>query len=113
MLKFAKDRRKWLRWLFESKKRFGTRILNYTVTSNHIHLLVQDGGGRDVLPKSIVEDIKDKLGFRAIGRKVVGTGDGYELKENVASYSNDFGAKMSTLRSENSFKWRVYEMNSK
>lgn len=63
--------------------------------------------------KSFVEDIKDKLGYRAIGRKVVGTGDGYELKENVASYSNDFGAKMSTLRPENSFKWRVYEMNSK
>ncbi len=41
-----------------------------------------------------VEDIKDKLGFSAINRKVVDTGDGYELKENVASYSGDFGAKM-------------------
>ena len=63
--------------------------------------------------KFFVEDIKDKLGYKAIGRKVVGTGDGYELKENVASYSADFGAKMSVLRPENSFKWRVYEMNSK
>jgi len=62
--------------------------------------------------KSFVEDIKDKLGFRAIGRKVVGTKDGYELKENMASYSADFGAKMSTLRPENSYKWRVYEINS-
>lgn len=254
MLKFAKDRRRWLQWLFESKKRFGTRILNYTVTSNHIHLLVQDDGGRDVLPKSIqltagrtaqeynqrkkrkgafwedryhatvvqdddhlircmvyidlnmvragvvnhpsewpfsgyneiqtpprkyslidrrqlmsllgfddsdrfskvyqgwvedilrtnghsreakwtqsiaacpvkflflfnrggsklfVERVKAKLGFRAIGRKVVGTGDEYELKENVASYNAEFGAKMGTLRPENSFKWRVYEVNSK
>ncbi len=58
--------------------------------------------------KFFVEDIKDKLGYRAIGRKVVGTGDGYELKESVASYSDDFGVKMSTLRPENSFKWRVY-----
>lgn len=241
MLKFARDRQRWLRWLFESKKRFGTRILNYTVTSNHIHLLVQDDGSRDTLPKTIqltasrtaqeynlrksrkgafwedryhatavqdddhlircmayidlnmvragvvnhpsewpfsgyneiltpprkyslidrrrllflfgfddsdmfskvyqgwvedilrtsghsreakwtqsiafgsksfVEDIKDKLGFRAIGRKVVGTKDGYELKEDMASYSADFGTKMSTLRPENSYKWRVYEVNS-
>jgi len=58
-----------------------------------------------------VEDIKDKLGFRATGRKVVGT-NGYELKENMASYSADFGAKMSTLKPENNYKWRVYEVNS-
>jgi putative transposase len=42
-----------LQWLFEAKKRYGIRILNYMVTSNHIHLLVVDGGGRDVIPKSI------------------------------------------------------------
>jgi putative transposase len=28
-------------------------VLNYTVTSNHIHLLIRDNGGRDVIPKSI------------------------------------------------------------
>jgi putative transposase len=27
--------------------------IEYMVTSNHIHLLVVDGGGRDVIPKSI------------------------------------------------------------
>ena len=53
LLKFARDRRRWLRWLFEAKKRYGIRILNYMVTSNHIHLLVVDGGGQDVIPKSI------------------------------------------------------------
>ncbi len=34
------------------QKRFGLRILNYAVTSNHIHLLVIDSG-REVIPKSI------------------------------------------------------------
>ncbi len=53
LLKFARDRCRWLQWLFEAKKRYGIRILNYMVTSNHIHLLVVDGGGRDVIPKSI------------------------------------------------------------
>lgn len=44
LLKCAKDRRTWLRWLFEAKKRYGLCVLNYIVTSNHIHLLVQDTG---------------------------------------------------------------------
>ena len=53
LLKFSKDRRKWLLWLFEARKRYGLTILNYTVTSNHIHLLVADDKGRDVIPDSI------------------------------------------------------------
>lgn len=42
LLKFARDRRTWTRWLFEARKRFGLCVLNYTVTSSHIHLLVKD-----------------------------------------------------------------------
>ena len=39
--------------LFEAKKRYGLSILNYAVTSNHIHLLVVDKPGRNVIPDSI------------------------------------------------------------
>lgn len=231
LLKFARDRRRWLRWLYEAKKRFGTRILNYNVTSNHIHLLIQDGGSRETLPKTIqmiagrtaqeynirkrrkgafwedryhatavqdddhlirclvyidlnmvragvvkhpsewlfcgyneiqapsqrynlidrkrlmtlfgiddsdrlsevykgwveevlgrdknsreakwtqsiavgdkyfVEQVKDKLGFKAIGRKVTATGNDFELKENVSPYRVNFIGEMSTLRPKNS-----------
>ncbi len=52
LLKFSKDRRRWIHWLFEAKKRFGLSVLNYVVTSNHIHLLVVDNG-KDLIPKSI------------------------------------------------------------
>ena len=52
LLKFARDRRRWYHWLFEAKKRFGLRVLNYAVTSNHIHLLVQDTEP-DVIPNSL------------------------------------------------------------
>ena len=52
LLKFIRDRKKWIAWLFEAKKRFGLVVLNYTVTSNRIHLLVRDTG-KDVIPKSI------------------------------------------------------------
>jgi len=44
LLKFARDRRRYLHWMFEAKKRFGLCVLDYTVTSNHIHLLVKDTG---------------------------------------------------------------------
>jgi REP element-mobilizing transposase RayT len=53
LLKLVKDRQRWLYWLFEAKKRYGLRILDYIVTSNHIHLLVVDGGHRDTIPRSI------------------------------------------------------------
>ena len=44
LFKFSRDRKRWLAWLFQSKKRFGLSILNYIVTSNHIHLLALDSG---------------------------------------------------------------------
>ena len=44
MLKFARDRRRYVYWLFEAKKRVGLSVLNYMVTSNHVHLLVKDTG---------------------------------------------------------------------
>ena len=52
LLKFSKDRDRWLHWLFEAKKRFGLCVLNYVVTSNHIHLLVKDTG-KNVIPQSM------------------------------------------------------------
>lgn len=53
LLKFSRDRKRWLRWLFEAKKRHGLSVLNYAITSNHIHLLVRDNGDRDVIPSSM------------------------------------------------------------
>jgi len=53
LLKSVKDRRRWIQWLFEAKKRYRLIILDYTVTSNHIHLLLVDDGDRNTIPKSI------------------------------------------------------------
>lgn len=53
LLKFARDRRRWMEWLFEAKKRYSLCILNYMVTSNHIHLLVVDNGERNTIPNSM------------------------------------------------------------
>jgi len=53
LLKFIKDKKRWLHWLFKTKKKYGLKILNYAVTSNHIHLLVLADGHRHTIPRSI------------------------------------------------------------
>ena len=53
LLKFVKDRRRWLQWLFEAKKRYGLVILNYMATSNHVHLIVFADSDRNVIPRSV------------------------------------------------------------
>ncbi len=51
LFKFSKDRKPWLFWLFEARKRYGLSVLNYMVTSNH-HLLVYDTGN-EIISKSM------------------------------------------------------------
>ena len=74
LLKFSKDRKRWLELLFEAKKRYGLNVLNYTITSNHVHLIVFDDSGKDVIPRSmqliagrtarnIIEGSKEKAHF--------------------------------------------------
>ena len=53
LLKFGRDRRRWMDWLFEAKKRYDLCILNYMVTSNHIHLLVVDNGKKNAISNSM------------------------------------------------------------
>lgn len=52
LLKFGRDRDRWIHWLFEAKKRYSLVVLNYVVTSNHIHLLAYDAGDK-VIPASM------------------------------------------------------------
>lgn len=42
LLEDPRDRLRYLDWLGEAKKRFGLSIVNYVVTSNHVHLLLRD-----------------------------------------------------------------------
>ena len=53
LLKFSKDRHRYLQWLYQARKRYGLTILNYMVTCNHVHLLVADDGDREVIPNSM------------------------------------------------------------
>jgi hypothetical protein len=79
LLKFARDRRRWLQWLFEAKKRYGLCILNY---------------------------IKEKLGIRAKGRKVEGSRDLYHLRETQVAYNSNFNPENDVLSAKNTYFWR-------
>ena len=67
-----------------------------------------DDGGREdkwtqsiaVGSKSFVEKMKDALGFRAIGRKVICADDTFELRETQTSYG-----ERSDVDSGNTFLW--------
>jgi putative transposase len=48
LLKFARDRRRWRHWLFVAQRRYGLSVLNYVVTSNHVHLLLADQGHDEI-----------------------------------------------------------------
>lgn len=42
------DRRRWVYWLYQARRRYGLCVLNYIVTRNHIHLLVRDRGAGEI-----------------------------------------------------------------
>jgi putative transposase len=53
LFRFARDRRRWVIWLREARKRFELSVLDYTVTSNHVHLLLTDNGDPGVISKAV------------------------------------------------------------
>lgn len=48
LLKFAKHRKIYLQKLFEATRRFKVDILDYMVTSNHVHLLLTARHGGEI-----------------------------------------------------------------
>lgn len=52
LLADAHDRQRWLHWLLEATARYGLCVLDYIVTSNHVHLLVRDRGD-DAISRSL------------------------------------------------------------
>lgn len=44
LLRYEPERRRWMYWLYQVRKRYGLSVLNYIVTRNHVHLLVRDTG---------------------------------------------------------------------
>ncbi len=61
--------------------------------------------------KEFVEMTKDRLGYRAEGRKVVKSDEDYQLREQQASYMANSGHKKVTLSDDNTYLWNVFNVN--
>ena len=125
LLKFARDRRRWLRWLFEAKKRYamidytglrdalGFRSFQDLVVSyeKRIEASLEKDNIRDakwtesvaVGIEPFVRRTKTKLGIRAKGRKVVGEHSSCSRRESASTYETHLGGKNAALRSQNEY----------
>ncbi len=52
LLRFARDRDQWRHWLYQARRRYGLCVLDFTITRNHIHLMVASDD-RDTVPRSM------------------------------------------------------------
>jgi hypothetical protein len=51
--------------------------------------------------------VKESLGFRAKGREIIESADGYQLRERSAPYKALFEAENEDIDLENTFFWDV------
>ena len=56
-----------------------------------------------------VQKLKQELGARAKGRKMVGGPGDFVLREPTASYNSFFGAKKEDIGSDNAIYWDNYQ----
>jgi putative transposase len=61
LLKFSKDRNRWMELLFEAKQSYQLSILNFIATCNHVHIILSDNLGRDSIPRAM-QFIAGRLG---------------------------------------------------
>ena len=57
--------------------------------------------------KSFIESVKASLGFRAKGRDVIQSGEGYQLRESPMPYKIVFKAENEDIDPENTVFWDV------
>jgi putative transposase len=88
LLKFIRDRQRWIYWLYQAKKRFKLVVLNYNVTSNHIHLLVYDRGNESVISPSM-QLIAGRTG-QEYNQRINRKGAFWEDRYHATAISDDF-----------------------
>jgi len=141
LLKFPRDRRRWIEWLYQAKKRYNDlSVLNYNEIQNPrkrksiidfdrlmgllgfenyedlkedhskwVDSEIQtDNFGKEnkwtqsivTGSKTFVETMKEALGFRVKGRKIICADDTFELREVIAPYG-----KATDQDSGNTYLW--------
>ncbi|UCD81495.1 MAG: transposase, partial [Desulfobacterales bacterium] len=57
--------------------------------------------------RSFIESVKASLGFRAKGRDVIESGEGYQLRESPTPYKAFFAAENEDIGLENTHFWDI------
>jgi len=57
--------------------------------------------------RPFVEKVKALLGFRAKGRKIIRSGEGYQVREAPARYNEFLGAEKEDIGPENTYSWNL------
>ena len=99
LLKFAKDRRRWLQWLFEARRRYGLSVLNYNFHDGKWTESIAVGS------EPFIQNVKVLMGGMALGRKVLETGESFQLKEVQYPYNAHLGVKKSDIGAQNIYVW--------
>ena len=86
LLKFSTDRDSWLKWLFQAKKRFGIKVLNYNVTCNHIHLIVTTSEENSGIPQAM-QLVSSRVG-QAFNRRKSRKGAFWEDRYHATAIEN-------------------------
>ena len=55
--------------------------------------------------KSFVERVKSLMGALAIGRKNIGIGESFQLREPAVTYRAHYGGEKSDIGPENTYFW--------
>lgn len=77
LLKFRRDKLVWMQWALQAKIRYGLIILNFMITSNHIHLLGMAGRRRSegvVVRAGVGGAVGDGVGIGSGKGGIAGTG---------------------------------------
>ena len=90
LLKFTKDKKRWIAWLYEAKKQEACWSESFAVGK-----------------KKYLENIKDQLGYRGERRKVMKGDTGFELRESLAPYNSLFVGEKGGLRLQSDYSWEV------
>ena len=55
--------------------------------------------------KVFIDGVKKKVGLAATGRKRIGSGASYQLRESQSSYGDHLGTQNSNIEAENTYFW--------
>jgi hypothetical protein len=90
LLKFSKDRHRYLQWLYQARKRYGLTLLDFMVTSNHF----------TSTPTWSVPVLRST---RRCGLSL--RSQGYQLREAAADYKPLLEDENEDIGLENAYYW--------